>query len=130
MSDAGLVVFDTSAVIAYLLREPGWGKIHASLAGGLLSSVNLCEIISTFCERGADGTQVERDVMILGLTNLPFTDDQALVAGQLRPTTRRLGLSLGDRACLALGLERGARVLTADAAWAALPSPHQIEVVR
>lgn len=130
MSDAGLVVFDTSAVIAYLLREPGWGKIHASLTGGLLSSVNLCEIISKFCERGADGARVERDMMVLGLTNVPFSAAQALTAAQLRPTARHLGLSLGDRACLALGLERGARVLTADAAWAGLPTPHQIEVVR
>lgn len=53
-----------------------------------------------------------------------------LAAAQLRPQTRRLGLSLGDRACLALGLERGATVLTADQTWQQLSAPHRIKVIR
>lgn len=126
----GLVVFDTSAVIAYLLRERGWIAVQGRLAGGLLSTVNLCEIVSKFAERGENPDDVLRDVLALDLAEVSFTAAHALTAARLRPQTRALGLSLGDRACLALGLEQGATVLTADAAWAALPAPHRIEVIR
>ena len=128
MSDA--VVLDTSAVIAYLLDEPGAARVATVMAGSLLSSVNLCEIVSKFAERGEDSARVQSDVLGLGVEVVEFSSRQALVAAQLRPQTWHLGLSLGDRACLALGLEYGATVLTADKPWQNLPAPHQIEVIR
>lgn len=128
MSEA--VVLDSSAVIAYLLGESGSERVGIHLAGGWLSSVNLCEIVSKFAERGEDPAQVQADVLDLEVVVVPFSSPQALVAAQLRPQTRRLGLSLGDRACLALGLERQALVLTADQAWQQLSAPHRIEVIR
>ena len=124
------VVLDASAVLSYLLRERGWEAVQSALPGGLLGSVNLCEIVSKFCERGASASEVEADVLGLGVEIAPFSAAQAVIAAQLRPETRALGLSLGDRACLALGLETGAEVLTADAAWGTLPTPHRITVIR
>ncbi|WP_293910661.1 type II toxin-antitoxin system VapC family toxin [Deinococcus sp.] len=114
------VVLDASAVIAYLLNEPGSQRIQAVLEGGLLSSVNLCEVISKFAERGESSERILSDVLELDLEVVDFTPRHALIAAQLRSHTRSLGLSLGDRACLALGLERSATVLTADRPWAAL----------
>ena len=127
---SGTSVLDTSAVIAYMLREPGWEKVQRSLSGGLLSTVNLCEVLSKFSERGEKAETILSDVLELGLELIAFTPAQALSAAMLRPVTRHLGLSLGDRACIALGLERAATVLTADAAWAGLEAPHQITVIR
>ena len=94
-----------------------------------MSTVNFSEVLAKVAERGGDPEQVNGD-LAPQLDLMPFTAVQALAAAQLRPLTRCLGLSLGDRACLALGLERGATVLTADSAWASLPAPHRIEVVR
>lgn len=125
-----LWVLDTSAVIAFMLRERGWEAVQPRLAGGLLSAVNLCEIVSKFAERGEVPEGILRDVLDLNLVEVPFTAAHALSAARLRPQTRALGLSLGDRACLALALERKATVLTADIAWGALPAPHTIEVIR
>lgn len=130
MTDARPAVLDASAVLAYMLREHGWQAVQTALPGGLLSAVNLCEIVGKFCERGVPAPEVQADVLALGVEVMAFTPSQALEAARLRPGTRQLGLSLGDRACLALGLEHTARVLTADAAWAALNRPHVIEVIR
>ena len=124
------VVLDSSAVIAYLLDEKGAARVQAALQGGLLSSVNLCEVVSKFAERGEDPERVLKDVLELDLEIVPFSPTHALQAAKLRPLTRHLGLSLGDRACLALGLERRAAVLTADQPWAALTAPHTVEVLR
>ena len=92
-----------------------------------MSTVNFSEVLAKVAERGGDPEQVNGD-LAPQLDLMPFTAVQALAAAQLRPLTRYLGLSLGDRACL--GLELGATVLTADSAWASLPAPHRIEVVR
>lgn len=124
------VVLDTSAVIAYLNGEPGSERVSPHLSGALLSSVNLCEIVSKYADWGEDAEQVLSDVEGLEVEIVLFSPAQALFAAQLRPATRSLGLSLGDRACLALGLECDAIVLTADKAWAELEKPHRIEVLR
>ena len=129
MSDGQTVVLDTSAVIAFLNGEPGGEKVGPRMQGALLSSVNLCEIVSKYAEWGEDAEETLRNVEELEVIVVPFTPAHALSAAQLRPTTRALGLSLGDRACLALGLEQGATVLTADKAWEGLEG-HRIEVLR
>lgn len=130
MSENGLTVLDTSAVIAFLNAEPGAERVAPHLGGSLLSTVNLCEIIGKYAERGESPPQVEQDILGLELEIVSFSSEHARLAAELRPATRALGLSLGDRACLALGLERGATVLTADRAWSELGAPHNIEVIR
>lgn len=118
MSEA---VLDASAVLALLLGEPGAGAVAAVLPGALLSTVNLAEIIGKLAERGMPAEEASRAVKMLGVDIVPFTAAQACAAGALRPATKTLGLALGDRACLALAAERGAKALTADKAWRALP---------
>lgn len=124
------VVLDSSAVLAFMLGENGAARVGPTLAGGLLSSVNLCEIVTKLAERGEDAATVHADVLAFGVDVMPFSSEHALQAAQLRPLTKHLGLSLGDRACLALGLERGANVLTADKAWAGLDPGYRVEVLR
>jgi PIN domain nuclease of toxin-antitoxin system len=59
-----------------------------------------------------------------------FTADHARLAGTLIVQTRSLGLSLGDRACLALGLTLKAPVYTTDKSWKNLKLGVQIHVIR
>jgi PIN domain nuclease of toxin-antitoxin system len=83
----------------------------------MISAVNLAETISKFVERGMDIPDIRRAVERSFLTIIPFDADLAWRAGLLRTTTRHLGLSLGDRACLALAEREGGVAVTCDRAW-------------
>lgn len=61
---------------------------------------------------------------------VPFSPDQALLCARLMAQARSLGLSLGDRACLALAMERGLAAMTADAVCAALDAGVEIVLIR
>lgn len=126
MSDA---VLDTSAVLALLLDEPGADKVQATLPGALLSAVNLAEVISKLCERGMPSDQAELAIDSIGVEIVAFDGEQARLSGELRPVTRSLGLSLGDRACLALARLRKLPAMTADVAWANVPDC-QVSLIR
>lgn len=129
MSKAGSLVLDASALLAYMHGERGWERVEAAFRGALMSSVNYAEVLSKVAERGGDPRETDGEFGPQ-LLIVPFTAAHALTSARLRSSTRHLGLSLGDRACLALGLERGATVLTADRAWAGLDDTYRVEVVR
>ena len=114
-------VLDASAVLAVLNREPGSGVVERYFAQGVVSSVNLSEVAAKLGDRGVDTHVVVEILSDLGLEVRAFDEAQALVAGTLREGTRSLGLSLGDRACLALGMAEGVPIVTTDRAWAAVP---------
>jgi len=80
-----------------------------------MSAVNLAEVHSSVTDRGLDATAT---IARLGMQVVPFDERDAQVVGALRPRTRELGLSLADRACLALGLRLGRPVLATDKALA------------
>ena len=111
------VVLDTSALLAYLQDEPGGEQVKAVIAQAVMSTVNWAEVIGIARERGVDTLGLREDLASLGLSFEPFSVDQAEIAGRLKERTRRHGLSLGDRACLALGQDRGDTVYTTDRAW-------------
>ncbi|EED36898.1 conserved hypothetical protein [Luminiphilus syltensis NOR5-1B] len=100
------------------------------LEGGLLSSVNLCELLQKAEQFGADVAGLDNDLTELGLNIVPFSARQAALAAGLWQATRVSGLSLADRACLALALDTAAPVLTADRAWSALSLPVTVELIR
>ena len=118
MSDA---VLDSSAVLALLLAEPGADKVLSALPGALLSTVNFAEIVSKLCERGMPAEQARTAIESIGVEVIDFDLDQACLTGDLRNRTRSAGLSLGDRACLALASSRKLPAITADTAWTTLP---------
>ena len=95
-----------------------------------MSSVNWSEVVQKALLRGADIRGMREDLIDLGLTVEHFTVWQAELAGRLAPQTRPLGLSLGDRACLALALDLGFPVLTGDRIGAGLKIELDIRVIR
>ena len=125
------VVLDASAVLAALYREPGSDKISPELlARAMISSVNLAEVHSKLVAQGWEIEQAWKDCLGVVDQVVPFTIEQAKRTGSLVSITRSLGLSLGDRACLALALEHNAPVYTTDRSWKNLKLDLQIVVIR
>ncbi len=123
-------VLDSSAILASFLVEPGADYIDSRMGTRLVSSVNLAEVATKFIERGSSYEEFRALKIVEAYTIIDFNIDQALVSAKLRPLTKNRGLSLGDRACLALAIQQGATVLTADRAWAGLDVGVKVEVVR
>ena len=125
------MVLDASALLAYLHQEKGWQRVSGALADGArISSVNWCEVAQKARAAGLDVNLVRSLLDGVGLVIEAFSSAQADVAASLWQTTRRAGLSLADRACLALALEQGSPVLTADRAWNRLGLGAEIELIR
>lgn len=123
-------VLDASAVLAVMFGEAGAEKVIQLLPVAEISAVNLAEIAAKMQERGVPDAEIERDIADLRLSVIPFDAEQALSSGKLRVRTRSLGLSLGDRACLALALTRGLPAVTMDRGWAELDIGAEVIVAR
>ena len=129
MSSAGYVL-DASALLAALNEEPGAQSIQAVLDEAQISAVNLSEVVAKLQDRGVPDAEIDEILIDLDLRVAPFDADQAVRAGKLRAMTRSQGLSLGDRACLALAASTGATALTTDKAWTNLTLDVRIEQAR
>ena len=114
MADA---VLDASAVLALLQGEPGSGLVSARLPGATVSAVNFSEVVAKLADAGMPEAEIRRALNPLGLEVRAFDQQDAIAAGLLRPLTRTFGLSLGDRACLALGAALSRPVITTERAW-------------
>lgn len=123
-------VLDASALLCLLFREPGGEAVEALMAGARISAVNLSEVIAKLIDRGAPGGMVVSDLAELDLEVVAVDRRQAELAGLMREKTRTQGLSLGDRACLALAAHVGATAVTADRAWASVDVGVALEIVR
>jgi len=123
-------VLDSSAVLCLIQNEPGASLVREALPLSCLSAVNLAEITSKLSEWGMDNRVIASALDPLQLRIIPFDATQARACGMLRQTTRRLGLSLGDRACLALAANLKATALTTDRAWSAVGDIATVKVVR
>jgi PIN domain nuclease of toxin-antitoxin system len=124
------VVLDASALLALVAHEPGWETVDAALDGAIMSAVNLAEAFAKLEERRYGLDRARANVAASGIEIVRFDEAAAVETARLRPMTRRQGLSLGDRACLALAAERKLPVLTTDRAWAALDLGLDVRVVR
>lgn len=123
-------VLDASALLALLGKEPGAEKVLPHLAGGVLSSVNLGEVLSKLVDVGMPLGVAVDVIDRLGLQVVPFEREDAITLATLRPATRSLGLSVGDRACLSLAHKRGAVAVTADGAWAGVDIGVEVVLIR
>ena len=127
------IVLDTSALLAVLHGEPGAEmfaeKFHL-LENAAMSAVNVAEAYGKLVDRGIDPEDAWEAVIAPIPEILDFDAAQAKIAGSLLPQTRSLGLSLGDRACLALGIALKAPIYTADRAWKDLRLKVSIKVIR
>lgn len=124
------VVLDASAILAFLRREPGGEGVGSYLPGGQLSAVNYAEILSKADELGVDMDAARAVVTDLGVECVAFDDRHAAVVASLRPQTKHFGLSLADRACLALAKIAGLPVVTADRKWAKAPLDLEVRLIR
>ena len=124
------VVVDASAILALLNQEKGSEEISQWIGKAVISSVNLSEVVAKLAEGGVTEADIEEILSNLNLEVVPFSQEQALRAGILRPSTKSLGLSLGDRACLALGLYLKLPILTADKLWSNLNLAIEIRLIR
>jgi len=111
------VALDSSALIALLNAERGGDLVKSMLAEAAVSTVNLAEVTTKLVDWRIDLDDLSTIVREGKVEIVPFTEAQARLCGELRRTTRSRGLSLGDRACLALAQERGLTAVTADGAW-------------
>jgi PIN domain nuclease of toxin-antitoxin system len=115
-------ILDASAVLAVIHGEPGAEMVVAALQDALILAVNYAEVISKLVERGATYEQADAAIGKFAVPVVDFDLDLARRTGALRASTRSRGLSLGDRACLALGEREQIPILTSDRRWAdALP---------
>ena len=124
------LVLDASALLALLRCEPGADQVEAVRPSACISAVNLAETFGKMVEHGKPLEATVAQITRLRLTVVPFDEVQAGLAASIWRPARVIGLSFGDRACLALALSRGLPVLTADRAWAKLDVGLPIRVIR
>lgn len=124
------VIHDASSLLAVAFREPGADVARGALRGSLVSSVNWSEIVQKVAYRQGDTAALRQLFGGLGVSIVPFSAEHAERAAAIYPETKAYGLSLGDRACLALGLERGLEVFTAERSWADLQLEVRVRVIR
>lgn len=111
---------DASALLAIMTgetRAQRWGGRIGDIRESVVSAVNLSEVVAKLAERGMRAGEIRASVEKLGITVVSFDAPLAFEAGLLRPLTRGIGLSFGDRACLALALRLKQPALTTDRAW-------------
>jgi ribonuclease VapC len=125
------IVLDASAILAVIGGEPGADKLTPDLlARAVGSTVNLAEVQSKLVSRGWTSEQAWEDATSPVRELVSFDEEQARIAGDLVTQTRHLGLSLGDRACLALGMALKLPVYTAEKAWKKVKVGVRIHVIR
>jgi ribonuclease VapC len=108
------IVFDSSAVLAMILKEPGGERVETALdttsqgTGNeiAISSVNWCEVLTKLQRGPALLTPEELAGILSGVEVVPFEQNDAELAAQLN--LRSPFISLGDRACLSLASLRKA----------------------
>ena len=125
-----MIVLDASIVLATLLGEPGGDILSEVSEDCVLSTFNYGEVISKLTERGYGPEDARAVAHPFHDRCVPLSAGHAIQAGLWRRETKRFGLSMGDRCCLALGLELGAEVYTADRAWAGLDLGVKVRVIR
>lgn len=124
------IVLDASAILALLYRETGHDVVSAALGGAAVSAINVAEVLSNLADTGMPAAEMHEVIDDLGLIIVPFDVELSYAVGLLRPATKAQGLSLGDRACLALAQRFGVPAMTADQAWKMVSVGVDVQVVR
>jgi ribonuclease VapC len=125
-------VLDASAIVAVLYREAGHDRVSEMISSAVVSTVNWAEVLQVLSHRRhPDPVRASEGLRSLGVNVEPFTRADAACVGRLWPKTRQAGLSLGDRACIAVAHRvPGGRAITADQAWIDLELGVPVELIR
>jgi len=125
------VVLDASAILAVLFHERGAENLTEEiLQRAVASTVNLAEVQSKLVKMGRSPEDAWEDTLSLDTAAATFTSEQAKTAGSLIAQTEKMGLSLGDRSCLALAIALNAPVYTTEQLWRNLKLGVPIHVIR
>ena len=125
-----MIVLDSSALLALLFFEPGCERVAEVVPRSCMSTVNLAEVLGRLARDGRALDEALDQIEQMGIVWIDFDRELAIAAAALLLPTMPSGLSLGDRACLALARLRDLPAVTADRAWAKLDLGIPIEVVR
>jgi PIN domain nuclease of toxin-antitoxin system len=125
-----MIALDASALLAAMFREKGHERVTEVLGDCCISTVNLTEVIGRFMRAGFDAGEALREVLALDVEIVPFETSDAMLTASLLPATHQFGLSLGDRACLALAINRGIPAMTADHPWLDVDLPVEVVCIR
>ncbi|MDH3920132.1 MAG: type II toxin-antitoxin system VapC family toxin [Rhodospirillales bacterium] len=124
------VVLDASAVLAVLNGEPGADEVSVHLPGAHLSAVNAAEVAGKLVDGGAGAEAAGRSLDRRGVGIVPFERDDVVPVADIRAESRSAGLSLGDRACLALARRLDLPALTADRQWKDIQVGVEVRLIR
>jgi ribonuclease VapC len=130
VSDDEIVVVDASAVLAAIKNEPFRHIDPERIVGATISAVNVSEVLTKLLSAEFTEAEAEAAVAALDLRVQVFDEAQAQGAARLWTATKRLGLSLGDRACLALAIALKKPAVTADRVWSKLDVGVEIVLIR
>lgn len=116
------IILDSSALLALLLGEPGAERVKAAMSSNdiVMTTINLAEVVGYYARNGVAEDAIRAVLSPLAIDYVADDEELAYDIGLLLPLTREAGLSIGDRACLALARRRGATALTADRDWGAV----------
>ena len=124
------IVFDSSAILALLKLEGGNEIVAARLDDAIISSVNFAEVLTVVARKGFGKEEVIKSLKNTFLHIVDFNSEQAIIAASFDEITKKYGLSLGDRACLALAKYKNCSVLTGDRVWKELELGVDVKLIR
>jgi ribonuclease VapC len=130
VSKRARIVLDASAVIAVVKLEPGSDVVADVIDRSVLSAVNFSEVLTSLGNQGMPLPRVIEAIRLLRLEIVPYDAQQAMLTSSFRQPTKQHGLSLGDRACLALGRLLSFPVMTGDAVWAKVDVGVDVRLIR
>ena len=123
-------LLDTSAMIALLKKEPGYEILEEVIARSAMSAVNLSELVAVLSRNHIKEDEIDEIINDIVPEVIPFSEEIATQTGKLIKHTRDLGLSLGDRACIASGIFHNMTIYTTDKAWIKLKKLADIVIIR
>ena len=121
---------DTSALITMMRDAPGGSVVGVQIRQAAVSAVNWTEVVDDCRAHGIDPDKLRRDLESIGLAILPFTSEDARQAANFWDPSRKIRLSLSDRACLALASRLEVPVMTANRAWKHLSVGVEVRLLR
>jgi PIN domain nuclease of toxin-antitoxin system len=112
------IVFDSSVLIMLFAKEPGYEKIRGYMRYAIISSINIAEVYK-YCLEVQNLTEDDcrNLIKLTGIKIIDFCEEQALITAKIIKQTKQYGLSLGDRACIALAMLKDYQILTCDKIW-------------
>ena len=123
-------VVDASAVLAAIQDEQGGEYVKKHIDRCVISAVNWSEVLQKLSSSGSEVEKIDAYLNALGLRVVDFTEDDGRISASLWASSKSLGLSLADRACLATGLRLKTKIITADRVWKKLEINSQIHLIR